>query len=139
MSEMRPDHSSGETPHEDREPPDSDTPRFGPTDRAPDTLPPPSWEPGIVEVQFREGVRPGIVTAGAEEAPAEIRSAEDIELTEVNRILRQYELQSAESTFQKREDLLRSIATKPTSVEGSARRCAHGIPPTFNAQSFAAK
>ena len=40
MSGMRPDRSSEEMPREDRELPDSDTPRFGPTDRAPDTLPP---------------------------------------------------------------------------------------------------
>src|SRR5215207_9415835 len=101
MNEMRPDRSSGEIPRVDREPPDSDTPRFGPTDRAPDTLPSPSWEPGVVEVQLREGVRPEIVTTGTEEAPAELRSAEDVDLTELNRILRQYELQRAESTFQR--------------------------------------
>ena len=102
MNEMRPDRSSGEMPSEDREPPDSDTPRFGPTDRAPDTLPPPSWEPGVVEVQFQEGTRPEISATGAEgEAPAEIRSAEDVDLNELNRILRQYELQRAESTFQR--------------------------------------
>jgi hypothetical protein len=40
MDGMRPDRSSEEMPREDRELPDSDTPRFGPTDRAPDTLPP---------------------------------------------------------------------------------------------------
>jgi len=55
-----------------------------------------------VEVQFQEGTRPEISATGAEgEAPAAIRSAEGVDLNELNRILRQYELQRAESTFQR--------------------------------------
>src|SRR5215212_5358657 len=101
MNEMRPDRSSGEMPSEDREPPDSDTPRFGPTDRAPGTLPPPSWEPGVVEVQLRDDVQPNIIRTEEAGAPVEIGSAQGVNLTELNQILRQYQLQRAEATFQR--------------------------------------
>jgi len=101
---MRSEHPSQETPRLDPEPPDSDLPRFGPTDRAPGTLPSPSWEPGVVEVQFRQGIRPDLGPTGAREAPGEIPSAEGVDLTELNRILQQYGLQRAELTFQTTPD-----------------------------------
>ena len=58
----------------------------------------PSYEPGVVEVQFREGVTPNI-SAGAVGAPAEVQSAATGPLTELNRILADNNLVTAEPTF----------------------------------------
>ncbi|MGZ4974876.1 MAG: S8 family serine peptidase, partial [Limisphaerales bacterium] len=58
----------------------------------------PSYEPGTVEVQFREGISPNVLTAGPG-APAQIRSAAEAPMDEVNRVLQRYQLVSAEPTL----------------------------------------
>jgi subtilisin family serine protease len=99
MSDTTPSDSSGSTPHLDTDPPDGDVPRFPPEDGTAGAPPAPSWEPGVVEVQLREGVAPAVVT-GTDEAPPEISSEVDADLSELNRVLQQYGLQQAEPTFQ---------------------------------------
>lgn len=42
---------------------DMDASRFGPPDLVPGTIPAAQWEPGVVEVEFREGVVPTISLA----------------------------------------------------------------------------
>ena len=75
-------------------------PVFKPSDAAPGTSPSPSWEPGVVEVpQFREGVRPEVQVAEAD-APPQISSPTDADLTPLNRILRQHRLHEVEPTFE---------------------------------------
>jgi hypothetical protein len=76
----------------------SELPRFISSDQPPGTTPPASFEPGVVEVQFREGVSPSVATA-ATGAPAEIRSASETDLGSLNSILRRYQLVKAEPTF----------------------------------------
>ena len=73
--------------------------RFGPTNLPPGSLPSAVFEPGVVEIEFRDEVRPQIIptTSGA---PSEIASPQGAELTELNEILRRYQLQGAESSFQ---------------------------------------
>jgi subtilisin family serine protease len=66
---------------------DERTPRFG------------AWEPGVVEVEFKEGVRPEFISRPTGPAK-EITSPENVNLSEMNQILRQFQLQQAESTFQ---------------------------------------
>jgi hypothetical protein len=57
-----------------------------------------AYEPGVVEVQFREGVTPAI-NRGRAGAPSEIYSAAAGPLDEINRVLRQHRLVKAEPTF----------------------------------------
>ena len=74
-------------------------PRFPPTNTN-DTRPvQPTYEPGVVEVQFRDGVVPAI-TASRVGAAAEVRSETIGPLDEFNRILQQHRLVRAEPTFQ---------------------------------------
>jgi subtilisin family serine protease len=75
----------------------SELPRFGPPGDQARPLGP-SYEPGVVEVQFREGVQPN-VSGGLAGGPAEIRSAAEQPLDSVNQLLRQYHLVKAEPTF----------------------------------------
>ncbi|MFF4029089.1 S8 family serine peptidase [Streptomyces sviceus] len=73
-------------------------PRFG----GPEGISPqgPSYEPGVVEVEFREGVTPALAERG-EGAPAEVLSlTEGPTLTEFNRILEAGNLVAAEPTFE---------------------------------------
>ncbi|HEX9031025.1 MAG TPA: S8 family serine peptidase [Streptosporangiaceae bacterium] len=74
----------------------SELPRFG----GPGGIVPsgPAYEPGVVEVQFREGVSPDL-HAGADGAPAEVHSAATGPLSELNRILADNHVVSAEPTF----------------------------------------
>ncbi|MDT9687585.1 S8 family serine peptidase [Streptomyces sp. P9(2023)] len=58
----------------------------------------PSYEPGVVEVEFREGVTPDI-TQPPDGAPPEVRSIAEGPLDEFNRILMDNNLVTAESTF----------------------------------------
>ena len=58
---------------------------------------PPSYEPGVVEVLFREGVSPGVI-AGGTASPGEIRSP-SAALDDVNRILERYHVKRIEPTF----------------------------------------
>jgi subtilisin family serine protease len=76
----------------------SQLPRFGPIDITPGKRPPAQFEPGVVEVQFREGVVPTVAAQGLE-GPVQIRSAADIGLDQVNTVLRRYQLVKAEPTF----------------------------------------
>ncbi len=78
---------------------ESGTDRFRPTNLPPGTVPPTVFEPGVVEVEFREGVRPQIVPAGAG-APSAIASPAGVNLTALNQILQRYRLERAESSFQ---------------------------------------
>jgi len=75
----------------------TDVPRFGPPGRPSG----PMYEPGVVEVQFREGLLPSVTLVGAEGAPSlESRSApNDAALAAVNQILQRYRLVGAEPTF----------------------------------------
>jgi Subtilase family len=101
MSDTGPDNSgsTAERPRRDPAPPDFPTSRFGPTGQPPASVPSPSWEPGVVEVQLRQTVQPESAPRGAA-APGEIHSAENADLTAFNQTLRQYGLQRAELTFQ---------------------------------------
>jgi subtilisin family serine protease len=59
--------------------------------------PTPSFEPGVVEVLFREGVSPSVIP-GDTTSPGAVRSP-SAPLAEVNRILQRYRVQSIEPTF----------------------------------------
>jgi subtilisin family serine protease len=111
-----PSDSSASTPHLDTNPRDGDVPRFPPDDGATGALPPPSWEPGVVEVQLREGAGPAVVAVGTDEAAAEI-SSEAADLSELNRLLQQYGLQQAEPTFQRSEGSDVSSYAEPQSFD----------------------
>jgi subtilisin family serine protease len=73
--------------------------RFPPTSLPPGAVPPSAFEPGIVEVEFREGVRPQIMPATAG-APSTIASPAGVNLGGLNQILQLYQLERAESSFQ---------------------------------------
>jgi len=75
----------------------TDIPRFG----GPGRPSGPMYEPGVVEVQFREGLLPSVTLLGADGAPSlESRSApNDAALAAVNQILQRYRLVGAEPTF----------------------------------------
>ncbi len=88
----------GQTPGSQMGEGDPGMPMVKPSNAAPGT-PPPSWEPGIVEVQFREGVRPEVQVTRAD-APPQISSLADAEMTPLNRILSQHRLREADPTFQ---------------------------------------
>ncbi len=75
----------------------SELPRFGPPEGSAGPARP-SFEPGVVEVQFRDGLMPHIATATAG-APAEIRSATEGPLDAVNQVLKRHRLIAAEPTF----------------------------------------
>ncbi|MFP5353980.1 MAG: S8 family serine peptidase [Gemmatimonadota bacterium] len=70
----------------------------------------PSFEPGVVEVLFREGVSPS-VTAATAGLPGEIASPAAA-LSDVNRVLQRYRIQRIEPTFQ----LSQEAATTAQSV-----------------------
>jgi methyl-coenzyme M reductase beta subunit len=58
----------------------------------------PSWIPGLVEVEFRENVKPTVIAPAAAASP-KVGSPIGKDLTEFNRILQRNQLQYAESTF----------------------------------------
>ncbi|MGW1875909.1 S8 family serine peptidase [Streptomyces sp. NPDC001975] len=94
-------------------------PRFG----GPEGISPhgPSYEPGVVEVEFREGVTPALAERG-EGAPAEVRSlTEGPTLTGFNRILEANNLVGAEPTFQ-------ITPEEATAVQANAAAQGHEIP-----------
>ncbi len=78
---------------------ESGTDRIRPTNLPPDSVPPTVYEPGVVEVEFSEGVRPQVVP-GAADAPSAIASPADVNLTALNEILQRNQLERAESSFQ---------------------------------------
>jgi hypothetical protein len=57
-----------------------------------------SYEPGIIEVQFRDGIRPSL-KAAASGYPSEVHSANQGPIEQFNRILQQNGLTGAETTF----------------------------------------
>jgi len=73
-------------------------PRFAPAGPRPPGPQQASYEPGTVEVQFREGVNPLLFEARTG-APSEVRSTAGLDLSEINRILQKYQVMQAEPTF----------------------------------------
>ena len=78
---------------------DNDASRFGPPDLAPGTNPVAQWEPGVVEVEFKEGVVPTISLA-ALGASVEMSSSTGTNLGEFNRIAQAHGLQKAEMSLE---------------------------------------
>ena len=70
--------------------------RFRPGGIPSGTVPPPSWEPGIVEVQFKEGIVPQLMLVDNQ---PNIRSSAAVELNQLNQILQKYHLIKGEKTF----------------------------------------
>jgi hypothetical protein len=62
-------------------------PRFKPTDATPGIPQPPSWEPGVVEVQFRE------------DAPPQINSPADADMMPLNRLQQYHQLREAATAW----------------------------------------
>jgi subtilisin family serine protease len=78
-----------------------DFPRFAP----PGGPSGPRYEPGVVEVQFREGLMPSVMQGQDRDTAPALRSfgqtqPAEVTLAEVNQILQRYLLVSAEPTFQ---------------------------------------
>jgi subtilisin family serine protease len=73
---------------------DPGAPRFLGDDEQP---PAARWEAGVVEVEFREGVQPRVQATDASAQPA-IATPSDVDLSDINRVLRDYGLQQAEPT-----------------------------------------
>ncbi|MFG2328053.1 S8 family serine peptidase [Streptomyces sp. NPDC048604] len=84
----------------------------------------PSYEPGVVEVEFRESVTPA-VTEPPDGAPPEVRSLNEGPLDAFNRILADNNLVKAESTFlitpQEATSLQASAATRGYDTPNLAR------------------
>jgi hypothetical protein len=99
---------------------DKDASRFGPPNLAPGTIPAAQLEPGVVEVEFKEGVVPTINPA-ARGASVELSSPTGANLGEFNRIMQVYGLQKAE----------KSLVTSPqeaASVQTAAREQGIDLP-----------
>jgi subtilisin family serine protease len=120
---------------------EASTARFKPEHLPPGTLLPPSFEPGIVEVQFVEGFRPRVAEPDPG-APSEVHSDSSAYPTErVNSILRKYQAIRAEPTFDiTHED---AVAAQTTAkLQGiDAPHLAHFVtfhfPPTANVKAIA--
>ena len=102
-----------------------DAQRFGPPQETPGDRPPAQWDPGVVEVQFRDGVAPTIATASdvrsTGSASAAVTSRTGADLTEFNRIVQAHGLQQAEPTLQ-------TLAEEANSVQASARQLGMEVP-----------
>jgi subtilisin family serine protease len=129
MPKRRSDDPIEPGPRLDAEPDDSGVVRFGPTDRSPGDSPAPSWEPGVVEVQFREGVRPLAVSDDAAGATAEVRSSAGADLSEFNQVLQRYQVLGAEPTFQ-------STAAQAADAQAEARRSGAEVPNLLSFVTF---
>jgi hypothetical protein len=77
----------GQTPGGQPERGDPGMPRFKPTDATPGIPQPPSWEPGVVEVQFRE------------DAPPQINSPADADMMPLNRLQQYHQLREAATAW----------------------------------------
>ncbi len=77
--------------------------RFRPPDLPPGAPAPDSFEEGVVEIQFRDGVRPQIVSSLADSS-SEIASPSDVDLAVLNQILQRYRLGRAEPSLQTSEE-----------------------------------
>jgi hypothetical protein len=73
--------------------------RFGPPDLAPGESPAPAWEPGVVEVEFKDGVTPTI-TAGELGATVRALAPGDTDPDGLARILRAHGLERAEPSLE---------------------------------------
>src|SRR5687767_9668412 len=103
---------------------DEGAPRFVSDSLPPGSRPPAAWEPGVVEVQFRDDVAAQVTRASAT-APPEILSL-STELSTVNQVLRRHGVQRVEPTF------LRSHE-EATAAQVSARSAGSEVP---NLSSF---
>src|SRR5947209_7873781 len=63
------------------------------------TPPPPSFLPGVVEVQFEDGIRPQLMPGAAGAAPASLTSSSTTDLAPLNAVLQQHGLQRVEPSF----------------------------------------
>ena len=103
---------------------DQDQQRFGPTQTTPTGTPAAAWEPGEVEVQFRDGVAPTVVAAAATRgagAEPTLRSPAGVDLTDFNRIVQAHGLQRAEPT-------LNTPAEEAATAQTAARQLGMDIP-----------
>jgi len=82
---------------------DSAVDRFPSANLPPGGTLPGGFEPGIVEVEFREGVKPQI-SAGTTGAPCSISSPSGVDLGGLNQILQHYQLERAECSFRTSEE-----------------------------------
>ena len=103
---------------------DQDQQRFGPTQTTPTGAPAAAWEPGEVEVQFRDGVAPTVVAAAATRgagAEPTLRSPAGVDLTDFNRIVQAHGLERAEPT-------LNTPAEEAATAQTAARQLGMDIP-----------
>jgi hypothetical protein len=77
---------------------DGELNRFPPPDRVEGDLPPASLEPGIVEVEFRDGVKPQVIPSGTQ-GPVLVQSKSGENVSDLNQILQRHQLEKAESSF----------------------------------------
>ena len=77
---------------------DKEASRFGPPGLALGKIPPAQWEPGVVEVEFKEGVVPTINLA-VRGTSVELSSPTGTNLGEFNRIVQRHGLQKAEMSL----------------------------------------
>ena len=82
-----------------REESPSNSPSFGPDEIPSSTPSAKTWEPGVVEVEFQQVVRPS-AAATRSGAPPEIQSAAGTRLRSLNQILKKNKLERAEPSFQ---------------------------------------
>ena len=82
-----------------REESPSNSPRFGPEEISLGTPLAKSWEPGVVEVEFQQDVRPSAVPTRTG-AASEMQSAAGTRLRSLNQILTKNKLESAEPSLQ---------------------------------------
>ena len=98
-----------------------------------------AFEPGIVEVEFRSGVQPEIVSAA--EGRAQISSPSDADLSGLNDILQQHELQSAEPSFlieaSEADELQASMQEQGEDVPNLANFVRLQFPPDADTQEIA--
>ena len=104
----------------------STLPRFGPPGGGGGQRHQPAYEPGVVEVQFRQGVVPSIVSASTG-APLQIRAAAETPLDELNRILQQHGLLRAEPTFETTHEQATAAQATAQAQEIDAPHLAHFV------------
>lgn len=76
----------------------SGMPMFRPSVIPPGVSSPPSLEPGLIEIEFKDHVRPEL-PAPTVRAPMEVRSTAGHDLSELNQLLQRHGLQKADPTF----------------------------------------
>ena len=78
----------------------SEADRFPPANLPAGAAPPAAFEPGVVEVEFRDEVRPQVVATAAAGAAAAIASPAALDLSGLNEILQRYQLERAEPSIE---------------------------------------